>query len=143
MPQILNSNDTDFDHRFSALLERSRSSHTEIGPVVSDIIKSIRQEGFPAVAALTKKFDKLEVDECSVAVTVSDVERAMSSCDAEDIAALRFAADRIRLFHEKQLPEDTLYQDEEGMTLGWRWTPVQRAGLMHQEAWHPILRVCL
>jgi len=39
------------------------------------------------------------------------------------------AATRIRAYHARQLPDDQMWTDEVGATLGWRWTPVSAAGL--------------
>ncbi|MGB0905528.1 MAG: histidinol dehydrogenase, partial [Mangrovicoccus sp.] len=43
--------------------------------------------------------------------------------------ALELAAERIRDYHQRQMPQDSIWQDESGATLGWRWTPVDAAGL--------------
>jgi histidinol dehydrogenase len=47
----------------------------------------------------------------------------------EERAALELAAERIRAYHARQLPEDARWTDPDGATLGWRWTPVAAAGL--------------
>jgi len=47
----------------------------------------------------------------------------------EDAAALTLAADRIRAYHARQMPQDASWEDASGATLGWRWTPVSAAGL--------------
>ena len=39
------------------------------------------------------------------------------------------AAERIRDYHARQMPEDAFWEDEAGASLGWRWTPVSAAGL--------------
>ena len=43
--------------------------------------------------------------------------------------ALETAAERIRAYHTRQMPNDEMWTDEQGATLGWRWTPVSAAGL--------------
>jgi histidinol dehydrogenase len=48
---------------------------------------------------------------------------------ADERAALELAADRIRAYHERQLPADAQWTDASGAQLGWRWTPVDAAGL--------------
>jgi len=42
---------------------------------------------------------------------------------------LELAAERIRAYHARQLPEDAEWTDETGARLGWRWSPVSAAGL--------------
>src|SRR3546814_3916134 len=63
----------------------------------------------------------------------SEISAAAARCDAETIAALRAAAERIEAFHRKQLPEDISYTDQAGVRLGARWTPVAAAGLRSEE----------
>ena len=43
--------------------------------------------------------------------------------------ALDIAATRIRVYHEKQKPEDVSWVDEIGVELGWRWTPLDSVGI--------------
>ena len=44
-------------------------------------------------------------------------------------AALELAADRIRAYHMRQIPEDALWTEPDGARLSWRWTAVDSAGL--------------
>ncbi|MGB3554068.1 MAG: histidinol dehydrogenase, partial [Jannaschia sp.] len=48
---------------------------------------------------------------------------------AAEQAALGRAAARIEAYHARQMPEDASWTDEAGATLGWRWGPVDAAGL--------------
>ncbi|MEO1687706.1 MAG: histidinol dehydrogenase, partial [Pseudomonadota bacterium] len=48
---------------------------------------------------------------------------------ATTMEALRLAAARIEAYHARQRPEDARWTDETGAELGWRWTPVDAAGL--------------
>ena len=43
--------------------------------------------------------------------------------------ALAFAARRIRAYHQHQAPADHRFVDEEGVELGWRWTPLDSVGI--------------
>ena len=47
----------------------------------------------------------------------------------EERAALELAAERIRAYHERQIPATEEWTDAAGATLGWRWTPIDAAGL--------------
>ncbi len=129
MVRRLNSTDKDFAAAFAALAEASRENEADVSAVVAAIVADIRARGFAALADYTKKFDRFEVAEKSVAITAAEVDAAEAACDADALAALDLAAARIRAFHEKQRPEDLRYTDDKGVTLGWRWTPVDAAGL--------------
>jgi len=78
---------------------------------------------------LTARFDKLTLTPATMAFSQAEIDAEIAKVSAEDRAALELAADRIRAYHARQMPEDALWQDESGATLGWRWTPVSAAGL--------------
>ena len=53
----------------------------------------------------------------------------MKACDAATIDALKFARDRIEVFHRRQLPKDDRFTDALGVELGWRWSAIESVGL--------------
>jgi histidinol dehydrogenase len=53
----------------------------------------------------------------------------VKACDAATLDALKFARDRIELFHQRQLPKDERFTDALGVELGWRWSAVDAVGL--------------
>lgn len=129
MVRRLNTADAEFDREFDAFLALDRDGGANVAAAVAEIIAAVRGSGISAVAALTRKFDRLDVDQKSVQVGAAEIDRAVDGCDAEDLSALKFAAVRIRAYHEKQTPQDMRYKDEAGVTLGWRWNAVDAAGL--------------
>ncbi len=129
MARILNSADADFREAFTALLEAKRAEEADVADIVSDIIRDVRTRGDEALYELTERFDRFDVRGTGLAVSAEDVERAKARVPAEVLEALRLAADRIRAYHERQLPADETYVDDIGVELGHRWTPVDAAGL--------------
>jgi len=65
----------------------------------------------------------------TIAFTKAEIEAEIAKVAPEDRAALELAAERISAYHARQMPEDALWHDASGATLGWRWTPVSAAGL--------------
>src|SRR5690606_17846146 len=59
----------------------------------------------------------------------AEIAEAAASVPAAEREALELAAARIRAYHERQLPADAQWVDEAGAELGWRWSPVEAAGL--------------
>jgi histidinol dehydrogenase len=96
--------------------------------VVSDIIGDVRARGDAAVVDYTRKFDRLDVSG-GLRIDPELIAAAREACKADEIAALEFAAARIRAFHEHQLPQGFSFTDAEGVRLGARWTPVSAAGI--------------
>ena len=59
----------------------------------------------------------------------AEIDAALKACDAATIDALKFARDRIELFHARQLPKDDRFTDALGVELGWRWNAIESVGL--------------
>ncbi len=129
MPIILRDTDKNFEKSLSDMLAASSSIEDSVQNVVSNIISEVRKNGDIAVAEYTQKFDRLDIDKSSLKVDEDRIEAIASSCDKSVVEALRIAAERIRAYHEKQMPLDFEYQDEIGFELGWRWNAIKSVGL--------------
>ena len=129
MPHRLNASDPGFDAAFSRLLEAERAEVPDLGRVVSEILDGVRRGGDAALIDFTRKFDRLALTPDGLRVGDDEVAAAEAACDAETLAALDLAAERIADYHERQVPEDLAYEDAQGVKLGYRWTPVSAAGL--------------
>ena len=129
MPSFLNTKDADFEARFNTLLGQKREDSPDVDDAVAAIIADVRARGDAAVLDLTARFDKLALTPETMAFNKAEIEAEIAKVAPEDRAALELAAERIRAYHSRQMPEDALWQDASGATLGWRWTPVSAAGL--------------
>ena len=130
MARRLDFNSANFAADFGALLDSKRGSDSDVHDAVASIIADIRNHGDQALLALTAKFDNLHVETAAdLSVSQGEMATALDGLDADLRAALELAADRIRSFHEKQLPQDLAYQDDSGIQLGMRFTPVDAVGL--------------
>ena len=125
----LNSKDAGFDEAFTAFLGIKRETSIDVGHVVSDIVVAVRDGGDAALVNYTRQLDRYDLDVADLRVSDAEISTLADTVDAETLAALTVAADRIRDFHARQLPDDLDYVDEAGLRLGYRWTPVQAAGL--------------
>ncbi|MEP5761415.1 MAG: histidinol dehydrogenase [Litoreibacter sp.] len=129
MPQFLNSQDTNFETAFSALLSMKREDSPDVDAVVADIIADVRARGDAAVIELTAKFDRLELTPDTLAFSPQEIDAEIAKVPAAERTALELAAERIKTYHEKQMPSDHSWVEDNGAMLGWRWTPVSAAGL--------------
>jgi histidinol dehydrogenase len=125
----LDTRAADFDARFKAFLASKREVSEDVDGAVRGIIGDVRRRGDAALIELTAKFDAFDVAAQSLRVPPDEIARAADRCDAGTVAALRFAAERIRSHHERQLPRDDRYTDAVGAELGSRWTAVESVGL--------------
>lgn len=129
MPVLLNAQDPEFETQFQALLSAKREDSPDVDHIVAGIIQDVRDRGDDAVLELTAKFDRLDLTADTMRFSEAELEQYIATVSPEDRAALELAAQRIRAYHERQMPEDAFWIDESGAELGWRWTPVSAAGL--------------
>ena len=129
MPVFLNATDPDFETAFAALLGAKREDSVDVDDVVAGIIADVRARGDAAVIELTAKFDRLDLTPETLRFSEAEVDALVAQVPAHERAALDLAADRIRAYHVRQMPQDHSWTDPEGAMLGWRWTPVSAAGL--------------
>ena len=119
----------DFEDGFRALLAEKREQSAEVNDQVAAIIVRVREEGDAALADLTLRFDRLDVRRAGLRVTAAEIAAAQAEVNQKTRAALELAHDRILDHHKRQLPQNDLYKDRQGVELGTRWTPVQSVGL--------------
>lgn len=129
MAVTLNAADADFEARFIAFLATKREVSADVEAVVRDIIARVRAEGDRALIDYTQRFDKADLGTLGIAVSRADIEAAYTVADRETVEALKFARDRIRSHHQRQMPKDDRYTDPLGVELGSRWTAVEAVGL--------------
>ena len=130
MAARLDQNQQDFEARFAALLAAKREADVDVGNAVAAIIGDIRQRGDAALLDLTAKYDRLQADAVSeLAVSRDEIDAALDGLTPALRQSLEMAASRIRAFHERQIPVGFDYQDDAGVGLGMRYTPVDAAGL--------------
>ncbi len=129
MPLRLDSKDAAFEEAFDGLLNLKRDSDEDVDRVVQEIIARVRKEGDAALIDLTSQFDRLDLTPQTLRIPESAFAEAEAQVPLETLKALELAAERIADFHGRQLPEDLEYRDAHGNLLGYRWTPVDAAGL--------------
>ncbi|WP_454815544.1 histidinol dehydrogenase [Labrys neptuniae] len=129
MPVRLHSAQADFADAFATLLAAKREISEDVDASVKAIIEDVVARGDAAVIDYTARFDRLTLSAETMRVTTAEIEAAHAQCDAGALEALALAASRIRAYHERQKPVDTLFKDALGVELGWRWTAIEAVGL--------------
>ncbi|MGI9481608.1 MAG: histidinol dehydrogenase [Hyphomicrobiales bacterium] len=119
----------EFEREFEALLTMKREAAADVNAVVSAILKEVRKKGDAALIGFTEKFDRFSIEVGGLAISADEVAAARETCPEEILDALQLAHDRIAAYHEKQVPQNTRYEDDSGVEMGHRWTAVEAAGL--------------
>jgi len=99
----------------------------DVAAIVSDIIANVRQNGDAALYAYCEKFDKAKLQ--SLLVSPEEIEEAISKVEPKFLDILENAAKNIRAFHQKQVRNSFVINNERGIVTGQKVIPVDRAGL--------------
>ena len=142
MPVRLNRKSADFAERFASFLAMKREVSADIEVATRAIVEDVAARGDAALIEATKKFDRLEIDAKGLRVSLGEIDAAVKACDAATLDALKFARDRIEVFHRRQLPSDTSFTDALGVELGWRWSAIEAVGLYVPGGTLPTRRRC-
>ena len=102
-------------------------SELDVSDIVTDIIADVCKNGDSALLSYAKKFDKAELT--SLEVSDAEIEEAFASVEPEFIDILKQAAANIRAFHEKQVRQGFALEQGNGVIIGQKITPIEKAGL--------------
>ena len=129
MPVFLDTTEAGFEASFRALLSAKREEAADVDATVAAILADVRARGDAALIELTARYDRLELTPETLAFGEDEIAAEVAHVPTEQRAALELAAERIRAYHVRQMPEDARWTDPEGASLGWRWSAVASAGL--------------
>ncbi len=95
--------------------------------IVADIIYNVRKNGDKALYEYSEKFDGAALS--SLLVSEEEINEAVSLVEPKFLEILQKAEANIRKFHEKQKRNSFIINDENGVIMGQKIIPVDRAGL--------------
>ncbi len=128
--KIINTNDKNFKDEFDGILARAKSDIKGVSSIVTGIIDEIIEEGNEALKRHIEKFDKWEVkSDDELLISSEDMKKAYENIDDKLRDALHTAYDRIKAYHEKQLPKSWIDFESNGTILGQKVSAVDKAGL--------------
>lgn len=128
--KIISTQDTNFDKEFEDILARAKTDIKDVSTIVMNLIDEITNEGNEALKRHIAKFDNWEVkSDDELVISQDDMKAAYENINDDLRAALHMAYDRIKAYHEKQLPKSWLDFEKNGTILGQKSTPVDKAGL--------------
>ena len=103
------------------------SNNKEVTSIVEKILHEVKINGDKAVEKYTKKFDGFNPK--PMQVSAMDLKAAWDQTDNHLKESLEVAYKRIKIFHEKEIPESFSIKGEHGDSVQRRWMPVKKAGL--------------
>lgn len=126
----IQSSDERFQTVFRDLLNRGKMDMEHVSVVVKGLIDDIRSNQDEALMAHVEKFDRWSPKNGpDLRIQTNDMKTAYEALEPNLKSALHLAYDRIRAYHEKQLPRSWFDTEANGTILGQKVTPVDCAGL--------------
>ena len=126
----LNASDSTFWDELEALLAWESVSDDAVFTAVKDIIQGVRQRGDEAVVEFTNRFDRMSVASMTeLEIPMSRISASLDKIPADQLAALKLSAQRIRDYHQRQKQASWSYTEENGTMLGQQVTALDRVGL--------------
>ncbi|MGB5868216.1 MAG: histidinol dehydrogenase [Arcobacteraceae bacterium] len=128
--KIINTKDTNFKEEFENILGRAKVDIKKVSGIVNNIIDDIIENGNKAVSEHIAQFDHWHpISDDDLFIDVEDMQNAYNNIDPKLKESLHLAYDRIKAYHEKQLPKSWIDFENNGTILGQKVTAVDRAGL--------------
>ena len=125
----LDTRAADFAEKFRAFLDTKREVSADVEATVRNIVADVAALGDQALRDYTQRFDRFDLNIVGLRVAPQEAEAALKSCKHDVLDALKFARDRIEVFHRRQVPRDDRFIDPLGVELGSRWTAIEAVGL--------------
>ncbi len=126
--KVMTRSDRAFKTALTRAVSRASLQGRAVEATVRTVLKAVERGGDLAVARYTKKFDRVSLKPGQFRVSPEQVKEAYYHIRKEEGDALRYAAQRIMAFHERQRAKTWMYQDG-GATLGQVILPLDSVGL--------------
>lgn len=99
------------DQEKLSLLKRSEQNIDSYIEKAKPIIEAVKEKGDEALKEFAYKFDNVTQPIQSLKANEQDFKKAYQQLDADLIETLKFAAENIKNFHEKQKPEEIWFHE--------------------------------
>jgi histidinol dehydrogenase len=126
--KIVATTDRAFIPTLKKVASRGRVQGAAVEKSVRAILQAVERGGDKAVFRFTRQFDKVSLKPEQLKVTPEEIKEAYYHIRKDEGDALRFAAQRIAAFHERQRTKTWMYQDG-AATLGQAVTPIDTVGV--------------
>ncbi|RUM56079.1 MAG: histidinol dehydrogenase, partial [Nautilia sp.] len=128
--KIFKTTDNNFRDEFNEILSRGAMDIDKVEPIVKGILDEVKNDGDKALIRHISKFDKWTPKSGEdLKISTEEMKNAYENIDDKLRDALQLAFDRIKVYHEKQLPKSWLDFEENGTILGQKVTAVEKAGV--------------
>lgn len=115
--------------RLKRIRERGVAYDAALMNQVAAIAEDVRTRGDAALIDYAWRLDNYSLELADIRVDERELRAFAAQADREVVAALREAIKRVRAFHEHEREESWSVDGLDGVSLGQRVTPIERAGV--------------
>jgi histidinol dehydrogenase len=112
--------------RRAALARPKQRTDEQLRSAVASIVDEVRRRGWRGLVELATRIDGEAPREVDVRPLAAEARRRLQ---ADEVAAMEFAATRIAAFHQASIPSDFAMETTPGLTVRSLWRPIDRVGL--------------
>ena len=128
--RVIATTDRTYKAAIKKIVSRSNLGGGRIEAAVKTILKAVERGGDAAVSRYTRRFDKFSLKPGQFRVSPDQIKEAYYKIRKEEGDALRYAAHRIMVFHEREKPRTQTWMWQDGtITLGQTILPLDVIGL--------------
>ncbi len=126
----LSASNVGFHKELEQLLAWETVSNESVNDAVKEIVNAVRANGDAALLKYTEKFDRLALSSGEdLEVPKSELQAALLRIPKEQRESLEISAQRVKIYHEKQLQHSWNYTESNGTLLGQQVTSLDSVGL--------------
>ncbi len=126
--KILRTTDRNFRYDFGKIYKNRMDVSEALEKTVADILDDVKRMGDQALFKYSEKLDNFSVNTKNIEVVAKEKSQALKKVTDKDLKALKLAAKRIESFYRHEQVKSWEYT-EQGVTLGLRYTPLERVGI--------------
>jgi histidinol dehydrogenase len=127
--RLIRTDEAIFAEVFLGIMNRGGGAEPALRISVENILADVAARGDTALFEYTAKFDGYDLNPRTVQVSPEELRAATALVDPDDRAVLQLAAARIEKFHRSQIVKDWRDESEDGVRIGQRITPLEKAGI--------------
>jgi histidinol dehydrogenase len=127
--QLIRKNKKDWSAKMSRLLDRGLKLDAELMSHVATIVDDVRRRGDAALTDYTERFDGVLLQPSELRINEGTLRRSAERVEPRVLEAIREAIKNVRTFHQRQVETSWEITPADGVRLGQRIRPIERAGL--------------
>lgn len=140
--KIIDFRDADFASELQKLYDRNGFPEAA-AEAAAKIFADVKKRGDAAIIEYAARFDHVSLTPAKFRVSDAEIAEAEAAVSEENKEAIRFAYENIVDFARRRLPQDWSYSPREGVTLGEKFTPLDRVGVYVPGGTAPLVSTVL